>query len=341
MAILGHHGRRISLRVLFHAPAGPSLGTGTRRCLSAIAFPVIGIRLFRPASPPRPLSGLPAVRAGVRGVSSSRLLESHARPGPSARGPAQSRERTAPGATPASRAATLRAQDRDFRGNGSSGLGCAPRRLTATTAAWPATRWAQSETPRLFPPPCRCRRQGLAARPVPLLAVWSAVRRFPRHRGFHNPGDRCPGPSPSHSPSPLSTDLLVWCSSRHRHRPATGPADSQEHAGDLDLGDGALGQVSVLPADLSALGGLAQPRPGPVVGHPDRRPEADGAAVGAGVRGLGEAEPRAEAVARRRDAVASLRHARREGRLPVVSLGLSFPRGRDLHPGGRAVARRA
>ena len=243
--------------------------------------------------------------------------------------------------TPASRAATLRAQSRDFRGNGSSGLGCAPRRLTATTAAWPATRWAQSETPRLFPPPCRCRRQGLAARPVPLLAVWSAVRRFPRHRGFHNPGDRCPGPSPSHSPSPLSTDLLVWCSSRHRHRPATGPADSQEHAGDLDLGDGALGQVSVLPADLSALGGLAQPRPGPVVGHPDRRPEADGAAVGAGVRGLGEAEPRAEAVARRRDAVASLRHARREGRLPVVSLGLSFPRGRDLHPGGRAVARRA
>ena len=83
MAILGHHGRRISLRVLFHAPAGPSLGTGTRRRLSAIAFPVIGIRLFRPASPPRPLSGLPAVRAGVRGVSSSRLLESHARPGPS------------------------------------------------------------------------------------------------------------------------------------------------------------------------------------------------------------------------------------------------------------------
>ena len=112
MAILGHHGRRISLRVLFHAPAGPSLGTGTRRRLSAIAFPVIGIRLFRPASPPRPLSGLPAVRAGVRGVSSSRLLESHARPGPSARGPAQSRERTAPGATPASRAATLRRRPR-------------------------------------------------------------------------------------------------------------------------------------------------------------------------------------------------------------------------------------
>ena len=54
MAILGHHGRRISLRVLFHAPASPSLGTGTRRRLSAIAFPVIGIRLFRPASPPRP-----------------------------------------------------------------------------------------------------------------------------------------------------------------------------------------------------------------------------------------------------------------------------------------------
>ena len=27
------------------------------------------------------------------------------------------------------------------------------------------------------------------------------------------------GPSPSHSPSPLSTDLLVWCSSRHRTAP--------------------------------------------------------------------------------------------------------------------------
>ena len=39
---------------------------------------------------------------------------------------------------------------------------------------------------------------------------------------------------------------------------------------------------------------------------------------------LGEAEPRADALACRRDAVAGLRHARREGRLPVVSLGLSF-----------------
>ena len=137
MAILGHHGRRISLRVLFHAPAGPSLGTGTRRRLSAIAFPVIGIRLFRPASPPRPLSGLPAVRAGVRGVSSSRLLESHARPGPSARGPAQSRERTAPGATPASRAATLRGK-------------------TETSAA---TAPAASDAPHADSPPRRPRGQ--------------------------------------------------------------------------------------------------------------------------------------------------------------------------------------
>ena len=255
MAILGHHGRRISLRVLFHAPAGPSLGTGTRRRLSAIAFPVIGIRLFRPASPPRPLSGLPAVRAGVRGVSSSRLLESHARPGPSAKAQLKvENERLQ---------ALLRLREQQLFG----------RKTETSAATAPAASNAPTPThrhdgrvasnavgpvrkPRLFPPPCRCRRQGLAARPVPLLAVWSAVRRFPRHRGFHNPGDRCPGPSPSHSPSPLSTDLLAGCSSRHRHRPATGPADSQEHAGDLDLGDGALGQVSVLPADLSALGGL-------------------------------------------------------------------------------------
>ena len=94
-----------------------------------------------------------------------------------------------------------------------------------------------------------------------------AVRRFPGHRGSHDPGDRRPGRSPSHSPAPLSTDLLVWCYSRHRHRPAR-PARliPEEHAGGLALGDGALGQVSVLPADLSALGGLAQPRPGPSVG---------------------------------------------------------------------------
>ena len=99
----------------------------------------------------------------------------------------------------------------------------------------------------------------------------------------------------------------------------------------------------VLTADLSALGGLAQPRPGSVVGHPDRRPEADGAAVGAGVRGLGEAEPRAEGGARRRDAVASLCHARREGRLPVVSLGLSFPEVVIFiwRPGGRTTCLRS
>ena len=256
MGILGHHGRRISLRVLFHAPAGPGLGIGTRRRLSAIAFPVIGIRLFRPASTPRPLSGLPAVRAGVRGVSSSRLLEGHARPGPR-------------------REAQLKVENErlqaysGFASSNSSGAETETSAATAPAAsdAPPPTHRHDSRVASNAVGPVRnaaiiptslplsktrsCRPTSATARGVVSRSP------IPRHRGFHNPGDRCPGPSPSHSPSPLSTDLLVWCSSRHRHRPATGPADSQEHAGDLDLGDGALGQVSVLPADLSALGGLA------------------------------------------------------------------------------------
>ncbi len=109
---------------------------------------------------------------------------------------------------------------------------------------------------------------------VPLLAVWSAVRRLPRHRGFHHPGGRGPGPSPGHSPPPLPPHLLVRRSFRHRHGPAAAPADSQEHPGSLDLGDDPLGQVSVLPSDLSAVGRLGHARPGPVVGHDHRRPEA-------------------------------------------------------------------
>ena len=80
-----------------------------------------------------------------------------------------------------------------------------------------------------------------SARPVPVLAVWSALRRLPGHRGFRHPGGRGPGPSPSHPPSSLSAHLRLWCSSRRRHRPAAASADPQEHPGGLDLGDGALG----------------------------------------------------------------------------------------------------
>src|SRR5271166_5266584 len=211
---------------------------------------------------------------------------------------------------------------------------------SAATAARPATRSARSEAPRLFPPPRRCRRQGPSARPVPLRAVWSALRRFPRYRGFHHPGDRRPGPSPRRSPPPLSTHLLVCRSSRHRHGPVATPADPQEPPGNLDLGGDPPGQISVLPANLSAVGGLGHTWPASVAGHGDRWAEASGADAGTGVHGVGEAEPGADAVARRRDAVAGLRHARREGRLPVVSLGLPFQRGRDLHRGGGAVPRR-
>ena len=116
-----------------------------------------------------------------------------------------------------------------------------PRRYAATSAARPATWSARSEATRLLPPSGRRRPSSPSTGEVPLLAVWSAVRRLPRHRGFHHPGDRSPGPSPSRSPPPLSTYLLMRCSFRHRHGPAAGPADSQEHPGGLDLGGDPLG----------------------------------------------------------------------------------------------------
>ena len=112
----------------------------------------------------------------------------------------------------------------------------------------------KSETPRLFPPPCRCRRQGLAVRPVPLLAVWSAVRRFPRHQDS----------------TILEIDVRAHrrVIRRRRYRPTcscgahpgivTAPPPDRlipKSMLGISIGDGALGQVSVLPADLSALGG--------------------------------------------------------------------------------------
>ena len=224
------------------------------------------------------MSGLPTAGSRFRGVSSSRLLEGPARPRPRARGPAQSRGSTARGDGPSSRPTTLWAQDRDRRGDGSGGPGCAPRRCAATSSARPASGSARSEATRLLPPSGRRRPSSSSTGDVPLLAVWSAVCRLPRHRGFHHPGDRSPGPSPSRSPPPLSTYLLVRRSSRHRHGPAATPADPQEHPGGLDLGDDPLGQVSVLPANLSPVGGLGHARPGPVAGHDHRRPEAAGAA---------------------------------------------------------------
>ena len=177
MVKFDHHVGSRGLRFLFHSAAGSRFGTGPPRHRSAHAFGFVSriiasSRLFGAAASPRPLSGLPAVRAGVRGVSSSRLLESHARPGPfSARPSSKSR-------TNGSRRYS------GFASSNSSGARprlprqrlqrpqITPRRLTATTAAWPATRWAQSETPRLFhlpavvedkvlpPDQCHCSRCG-------------------------------------------------------------------------------------------------------------------------------------------------------------------------------------
>ena len=51
------------------------------------------------------------------------------------------------------------------------------------------------------------------------------------------------------------------------------------HPGGLDLGGRAVGQVSLLPANLSTVGRLGDAGPGPVTGDDHRRPEAPGAAV--------------------------------------------------------------
>ena len=90
------------------------------------------------------------------------------------------------------------------------------------------------------------------------------------------------------------------------------------------------------------LGGLATPRPGPVVGHPDRRPATAGAAVRAGVRGLGEAQPRQQPLWHA-DETRWLVFVMLEGKVGYRWYLWVFHsrRGRDLRPGGRAVARRA
>ena len=194
-----------------------------------------------PPLPEGPCPVCPRLDQDFEAFRQAAYWKAHARPSPRARGPAQSRDPTARGNGPSSRATTLWAQDRDRRGDGSGGPGCAPRRHAAASAARPATRSARSKATRLLPPSGRRRPSSPSAGEVPLLAVWSAVRRLPRHRGFHHPGGRGPGPSPGHSPPPLPPHLLVRRSSRHRHGPAAAPADSQEHPGGLDLGDDPLG----------------------------------------------------------------------------------------------------
>ena len=122
MAILGHHGRRISLRVLFHAPAGPGLGTGTRRRLSAIAFPVIRIRLFRPASPPGPCPVCPRLEQEFEAFRQAAYWK--AMHGRGLQREAQLKvENERLQALLRLREQQLLGTDQDFRGNGSSGLG--------------------------------------------------------------------------------------------------------------------------------------------------------------------------------------------------------------------------
>src|SRR5208283_2856639 len=115
-------------------------------------------------------------------------------------------------------------------------------------------------------------------------------------------------------------------------------------AGDGGAPDGTLGDVSHGQSTRAARGQRRLPgrAPGPEGPEADRIEAADTPRGGRDrdvvtIRKFESCLPRGYVEGPQ--TWASLRHARREGRLPVVSLGLSFPRGRDLHPGGRAVAR--
>ena len=252
MAILGHHGRRISLRVLFHAPAGPRLGTGTRRRLSAIAFPVIGIRLFRPASPLGPCPVCPR-------LEQESTLSKPPTGKPCMAGPFSAR--------PSSKSRTNGSRRYSgFASSNSSARAELPRQRLQRPRNAPPTHRHDSRVASNAVGPVRnaaiiptslplsktrsCRPTSATARGVVSRSPISQAPRIPQSwRSMSGPIAESFAVAVIDR---LARVVLIPASSP----PATGPADSQEHAGDLDLGDGALGQVSVLPADLSAPGGL-------------------------------------------------------------------------------------
>src|SRR5207237_2609573 len=84
-------------------------------------------------------------------------------------------------------------------------------------------------------------------------------------------------------------------------------------------------QVPLLPPYLSPPGRVADWGSEFVPGDADRWLATPAAAVRSRVRQVDRAQPRAEALARRRDALAGLRHGGRQGRLPLVSVGLPLP----------------
>ena len=208
-----------------------------------------------------------------------------------ARGPAQAGERPTPGPTPPPRAATLRPQDRDRRRHRADRRPRTrprpPRRPRGQQPGQPGP-----QPPRPLPPArrrrgprtargqqCCCRRCGqpFAAFPgtedTTILEVEvRAHRRVIRRRRYRptcacgaHPGIVTAPPPPRLIPKSI-LGVSIWV-------------------------DGPAGQVPVLPPDLPAAGRLAHARPGPVAGHPDRRPAAAGAAVRAGLRGPGRAQP--------------------------------------------------
>src|SRR5262249_44460272 len=276
----------------------------------------------------------------AQGHSASCVLAGHAPPRHRTRSPTQATRCPTRSEAPSARTATLRSQDGNVvvrPGPGRRGANYVGRRQAA---AWSATRSAGAWPARL-PPSARRGRGGQAYGCRRLLSPVSPALPTPRgYGGHHGSGDCGSRPSARPSPPPLSADLSVWRGAPGRGSPTAAASYPQEPARGLHLGDGAAGQVSVLPADLSAVGGPPQSRPGPVVGHPDRWFAAAGAAGGTAVRGPGAAQPPANVVARRRDAVAGLCPDRGQSGLSLVSLGFSWPRRRGVRAGGRPCPRR-
>ena len=161
---------------------------------------------------------------------------------------------------------------------------------------------------------------------------------FPGHRGLHHPGDRGPGPSPGHPPPPLSALPAPVVPSRHRHRPPPARRDSQEYPGRLDLGHVLLDKYLFYRPTYRLLA--------------DLRTHGLDLSLGTLTDGLQRLlplfEPLYEALVERRqaaDAVACRRDrwlvfvtVEGQGRLPLVSVGLSCRGGGRLRAGAGPVA---
>jgi len=102
--------------------------------------------------------------------------------------------------------------------------------------------------------------RGPSRRAAPLPEVPSALRGVPRHGRQCNHRDPGACPPSGDPPEALSTHLLLPRRAGHPHRAGPAAIVSQGHRGDFGVGDGLVGQVSVLPAHAPPAGRPAELR---------------------------------------------------------------------------------